>query len=101
MKESYKNIAYLTIFVILCIFGITITFKLNSHKIVFVVENEIFETKEVRKNISIGSFPKPEKEGYTFIGWYDEEGNYLEEKTIPTQNKAYYARWAKIVTDEE
>ncbi len=101
MKEKYRNIAYLIIFLITMILGITLIFKCNVYKITFVVDNNIFETKEIRKNNSIKSVPKPEKEGYSFVGWYDNEGNLLLEKTILNENKIYYARWAKIVGEEE
>jgi len=57
MKEKYRNIAYLIIFLITMILGITLIFKCNVYKITFVVDNNIFETKEIRKNNSIKSVP--------------------------------------------
>ena len=44
--------------------------------------------------------PVPTKEGYAFIGWYDQNGNVYENGTTITDDIIYYARWATIVTDE-
>lgn len=99
MKKTYQT-ACLVLVVIVFILGISITYKLNAIQITFVVEKEIYETQEIRKNNTFTNLPTPTKEGYAFIGWYDEEGTRLEEKTTPKEDKVYYARWAKIVTEE-
>ena len=41
------------------------------------------------------------KRSYTFLGWYDENNNLLEENTKITDDTVYYAKWAVIVTDDE
>ena len=76
-------------------------YKANTFKITFAVDGAVFETMEIRKNTSIRDYPKPEKEGYAFIGWYDKDGNLLESSTVVNENLVFYARWAEIVTEDE
>ena len=61
----------------------------------------IIKVDKTGKNTEYGSIERPEKEGYTFLGWYDENNNLLEETTKITDDIVYYAKWAVIVTDEE
>ena len=96
-----ENILWIGIIVLLIIISIVVIFKENTYKVTFAVDNEVYTEMDVRKNTSIKELPKPEKEGYAFIGWYDEEGNILETTTKITQNIVYYARWATIVTEED
>ena len=56
---------------------------------------------EVRKNTEFGNIERPTKEGYTFLGWYDEKNNLLEETTRIEADTVYYAKWAIIATDKE
>ena len=102
--KNYK-IFYMIIGIAVLILAITIYFKENTYEVIFAVYNgdiyEVYETDQVRKNTKIGTLPKPEKEGYTFIGWYDEENNILEKTTKITKNSVYYAKWAQIITEEE
>ena len=35
----------------------------------------------------------PVLEEKTFIGWFDAEGNALDQSMMVTQNTAYYAKW--------
>ena len=37
----------------------------------------------------------PEKEGFKFLGWYDEEGNKIESLNV-LENISLNARWEKI-----
>ena len=39
-------------------------------------------TKKVTYNQPYGELPTPEKEGYTFIGWFDSSDNKIESETI-------------------
>ena len=40
------------------------------------------QTKQVTNENAYGELPIPTKEGYTFIGWYDENNNKIESTTI-------------------
>lgn len=46
-------------------------------------------------NEAVGGLPVPTREGYTFEGWYDEEGNKITAETIYTltEGTTYTARW--------
>ncbi len=81
------------------IVGITIYFKTNTYDVLFAVDGNLYQKIEVRKHTSLHEIPKPEKEGYAFIGWYDEEENILETTTVIDKDSVYYARWAEIVTE--
>jgi len=101
MKKDYNLIAIVTTILILFILGITLVFKLNSYKITFIVNNEIYKTIEARKNKILNNVPRPERDGFAFIGWYDQNGNLFDEKIKIQNNEVYYARWAEIITDDE
>lgn len=38
----------------------------------------------------------PVKDGYDFVGWYDDEGHKPEEITDVTENKTFNARWERV-----
>ena len=101
MVKDMKSSGYFVIGIIfLIILFIVVSFKFNVYKITFVVDNEIYKTTEVRKDTALKEVPVPTKEGYAFIGWYDQNGNFYENGTTITDDIIYYARWATIVTDE-
>ena len=43
------------------------------------------------------SLPIPEKEGYYFVGWYTQDGDFVDENTTATNNQTYYAHWKKSI----
>ena len=94
-----KNILFVVSIIILLILFIVIYFKFNVYKVTFVVNNEVYETLEVRKNTKLDNIEIPTKDGYAFIGWYDENNNVYESGQKITKDTVYYARWATIVTD--
>lgn len=96
-----NNLLFIITVVILLIAFIVIYFKFNTCQITFVVDNEIFNTVEIRPNTKLTETPTPTKEGYAFIGWYDSEGNIYSSNTKINKDTVYYARWATIITDEE
>jgi len=49
----------------------------------------------------LNNVPRPERDGFAFIGWYDQNGNLFDEKIKIQNNEVYYARWAEIITDDE
>ena len=75
--------------------------KTDVYQVTLAIDGEAYKTMEVRNNTEFGDIERPEKEGYTFLGWYDENNNLLEENTKITDDIVYYAKWAVIVTDEE
>lgn len=96
-----NNLLFIITVVILLIAFIVIYFKFNTCQITFVVDNEIFNTVEIRPNTKLTETSTPTKEGYAFIGWYDSEGNIYSSNTKIDKDTVYYARWATIITDEE
>lgn len=97
-KEKILNVA---IIITVIIMGITIAFKTNTYSLIFVSNNEILKEIEIRKNTTLKEIEKPEKEGYTFLGWYDKDNNLLNKNEKIKENKTYYAHWAKIITEKE
>ncbi len=49
---------------------------------------------------ALGTLPTPKKDGYTFDGWFDANGNAVTENTLleTTQDVTLYAHWTKVVT---
>ncbi|CAK19727.1 Ig-like domain-containing protein [Listeria welshimeri] len=76
------------------------------HTAIFDVDGvQINDTKEI--STLIEEPPTPTKEGYTFIGWFDEEGNEWDFSTdkMPEKDLTLYARFDKdtseVVVPEE
>ncbi|MBC1495776.1 LPXTG cell wall anchor domain-containing protein [Listeria welshimeri] len=77
------------------------------HTATFDVDGvQINDTKEI--STLIEEPPTPTKEGYTFIGWFDEEGNEWDFSTdkMPEKDLTLYARFDKdtsevVVPEEE
>ncbi|MBF2569143.1 InlB B-repeat-containing protein [Listeria welshimeri] len=76
------------------------------HTATFDVDGvQINDTKEI--STLIDEPPTPTKEGYTFIGWFDEEGNEWDFSTdkMPEKDLTLYARFDKdtseVVVPEE
>ena len=97
-KQNYFFIFFVVVCIIVLIF---VYVKTDVYQVTLAIDGEVYKTVEVRKNTEYGSIERPEKEGYTFLGWYDENNNLLEETTKITDDIVYYAKWAVIVTDEE
>ena len=97
-----QNILFILGIVVLLIAFIVIYFKFNVYEVTFIVDNEIYETVEVRKNTTLESVPTPAKEGYAFIGWYEDNDTVYESSNMRIKkDTVYYARWATIVTSED
>lgn len=80
----------------------------NSHDIVFISGGKTVETVSKKFEQSIEGAdkfalnPPTGKEGYTFVGWYDNEFCEGEKyvftgKTMPDQNITLYAKWQEPV----
>ena len=72
---------------------------INSYTVVFMNDGEEYAKKLVEKNTALGELPKdPEKPGYTFNGWFDEDMNPVTEKTIVTRNMEVHSEWSRATT---
>ncbi len=63
--------------------------------------NRISGTKAVVFGEVYGSLPKPEREGFEFLGWYTENGNCITEDSIVGNAQAHtlYARWTETLAE--
>ncbi len=100
-ENMKKESMYMIVLLITIILGIVLIHQNNTYLITLVADNEIYKEIRIPKNTTWKENIKKEKEGYTFIGWYDEEEKILNNNEKITSNKVYYARWAKIVTDKD
>lgn len=68
-------------------------------ELIFAIPGEqSAECIKFHKGEPYGRLPEPEKEGYTFLGWYTEEdgGTLVKETDICTETMVVYARFAPI-----
>ena len=72
----------------------TVTFKLEEGE-----GTLSFTEKKVVNGDPLGYTPKVEREGYTFIGWYDEYGKYYNSQTIfdAARDVTLTGRWTKTI----
>ncbi len=99
IMKSY--VGYLVCAIILIILGIVVFFKATSYTLTFVVDGSAYQTLNVRKNASANTITTPMKDGYVFIGWYDENGNLFDADSTILEDAVYYARWAIIDTSTD
>ena len=99
-ENMKKNILFVGTIVVLLIAFIVVYFKFNVCEVTFVVDNEVYETVEVRQNNTLETIPTPSKDGYAFIGWYDADDNVFSSTTKISKDTVYYARWAIIITED-
>ncbi len=73
----------------------TAEWKPTDYSILWIVDGEVYSDTEYTIEIESVDFPAaPEKDGYTFEGWYDENDN--EVTGIPagsTGDKTFWAKW--------
>ncbi|MEE3343678.1 MAG: InlB B-repeat-containing protein [Bacilli bacterium] len=48
------------------------------------------------ENQAVGSLPTTEKEGFTFLGWYDSNNVQITPQTVITGNVEFFAHWEEI-----
>jgi len=69
------------------------------HKVTFMTDDEVYSVIYKADTETIdGSEPFPEKDGYVFIGWADENGNIINSTTEITEDRIITARY---LSDEE
>lgn len=54
-------------------------------------------TTFIKENTPYGTLPIPTREGYQFLGWYTqpENGTFIQNTDLVTQNTILYAKWQK------
>lgn len=75
-------------------------FKAIEYNIVFDVDGgNALENKKVAYGTSVDSLPTPSKEGHTFAGWVDANGNAVELPfNMPASDVTVKATWTENVT---
>ena len=76
-------------------------FEIPKYKLTYDTQggNEI-DDKIILEGYTIGTLPTPTREGYRFLGWYDDpdEGNTVTTSLRMTQDTTIYAHWIKQYT---
>ena len=75
--------------------------KTDVYQVAFIVDNNLYKTVNIRKNTSLKEIDSPQKNEHVFIGWYDEDNNRLDEKTIIQKDSVYYAKWGVVIAKEK
>lgn len=74
------------------------SWKLNEVKISYVSDGEIHSSKTALygSDIALTIPADPVKEGYTFAGWYDKQGDNVHEyTTVPADDIEFTGKWLK------
>ncbi len=58
--------------------------------------NETFASSFVSYNDAVGILPAPQRKGYHFAGWFDEEGRQVQSTTLVKTNLKLQAKWVAI-----
>ena len=67
----------------------TANFRVNKYKVIFITEEET-KTYELDYGSEVTEIPNVSKKGYTFVGWFDEDGVALRDH-VPAFDKSYSA----------
>ena len=68
----------------------------DSYTVVFTDEGKVVETRIVDKDAPIGDLPVlPEKTGYVFDGWFDENDNQVYPTTIVSSDMEIHSKWTQ------
>lgn len=74
------------------------SWKLASIKLTYIVDDAEFSstTALYGSDIALTVPADPSKEGYTFAGWFDEDGNNVYSyQTVPSASLTFTAKWLK------
>lgn len=84
-------------------------YEKKSYTLTFVVDGEIYQTQTVKYGLSGIKPTKPNKEGYTFIGWDDDYNLILEDTIISaifekdelvTYTVTFYNLFDQVIAEE-
>lgn len=104
-KESNNILNYQKIILLIIVIILLMPLKiaaLEKYKIILDANGGIYENEEIIyavDSLEIEKLKYPQKEGYEFIGYYEENGIPLEkylEETIIDKDVIFYARWAPL-----
>ena len=71
----------------------------NTCKVVFSDRGTVIETRMVEKDKPLGKLPdEPEREGWTFDGWYDINEKQVYASTIVTGDMEIHSKWKQEPT---
>lgn len=74
------------------------SWKINEVKINYEVDGEIYSSKTATygSDIALTVPADPKKEGYTFAGWFDSNGDNVHSySTVPASDITFTAKWLK------
>ncbi len=97
MKLKYL---YLILFVLIIIFGIFVFSRSQLCTITYVIDDAIVQTEKINRNSSFPLIDSPSKDGYVFVGWYDENNTLYTEDVSIDHDVVVYARWGIIDVDD-
>ena len=90
--------AVIVVIIIIVIAILQFTKRENKVTITFDTNGGQHESAlEINKGTTT-HLPEVEREGYTFIGWYTEDGKEIDSKTVITSNIKLVAKWQKNET---
>lgn len=102
MKKRWLISLFLVIASLFIMLGLTACNK-TSYNIDFMVDNAVYATVETQGDATVQMPSAPSKEGYTFDGWYWDNGTWNEPftensllETPLTSNATVYAKFTEI-----
>ncbi len=98
MKKDSKFIL-LILTVLILIIGIFIYFKTNSYTVNFYKDGTLYTSISVRRNMTMKEPEMPTKEGYIFIGWFNETGESWNFEDKVKENMTLTAGWGRITNE--
>ncbi len=70
------------------------SFAIDGYEIRFIEDDYELVVVDILEGEEIVPPADPEKEGYSFVGWFDNDGKTpLEYGTMPNKNLVFYAEW--------
>jgi len=71
--------------------------NLTKHTISFYPaydDSGLIESRSIIEGLKLGALPIVTRSGYTFLGWFDENGERVNANTVVTNNMSLTAKWA-------
>ena len=60
----------------------------SAYKVTFMVDDAVYKTVKVEEGKSVRMPADPTKEGFSFVGWYSDEGTWESEMTVDLINES-------------